>query len=638
MTNFYDRSQFGYNANNLRSGAREIKNLVGKKYEDFTTTMGNRFEAYQNEQSQAAGNNPLAHVGVVPAVAGTYAGVRLLGMANDRQTRLDADAGFKRQLTEGGVDPARHKELMKLRDEVFKPGVDPHLHQIALQQKGYSPADIDLVRNIKTEAEAVTTLGDKMKGSGGRGLKFVQSLDPQSQKILEGYVNGVAKGSPTAEGFAQHVQRLQASGKIPADKLRAFGSVAAKMSTENPAHIFDTVKTLGAYGGTTAMPASQSFARGVELTRKLNMQYKPSIWAKLLGGAAKLFKRSSITDEMVKQALEAQPLFGHAMSNMMERTTNAAQERALPQHARDTKQRNAASTAAFAKKLDEFEASKGKLDYNNPESLSKLNDFMGYSVRSPEKVEYMDKRYGVPELGRAPNAGRMTDEQIAQYQAAASKKGVKTSVDELSWNPAYSAYTTSMTDRSKKGVGFDPKTGGMMELTPLEIANKQFMKDRPQATIGREGTLKDAFNPREMGRDAINYGRRSIEGAAAGAIGGVRAGGLGGIAPGAIWGLGAGGAVAAGENIRTANNYDVERGVAQRKSIPGVSTLFDFGKYISPVSGLAGDAAHTATNLADHAAYGNADGQRESTGEEIYKAVKPHAVRAFGSPRNEVAR
>jgi hypothetical protein len=491
---------------------------------------------------------------------------------------------------------------------------------------------------VKQNAEAVKTLGEKMRGSGGRGLKFLQSLNPTEQKILEGYVHGVAKGAPTAEGFAQHVQKLQQSGKVAPDKLRAFGSVATKLSTENPAHIFDTVKTLGAYGGQTGQPASQAVKRGLELTKQLNMQHKPSIWSKLMHGAARLFKRGSITDEMVKQALEAraQPIFGHATSNALDRMIKNTPTTNMPAHARETKRLNDAALANFAKKVDEFEVKHGKLNYDDPDSHDKLSDFLGTTARNQNQIDYMDRRYGVKELGTGPNNARMTDEQIAQYQAAAGKKGIKDHVDTLSWNPTYGAFTTDMSNRSRTGVGFDPKTGGIMELTPLEIANKKFLRDRPQATVGRDATLEDAFKPREMYRDVTRTAKRMGQGALAG----WKAGGSNPIIGPwtALVGAGAGGILSGAENAADASRYTLDSPAKKRKGVPILSTVADAASWYAPVGAIAGEAGQTAANLGERAIFGDNDTSQDSALEQGYRFAKPHVVRAFGTPRNAAAR
>lgn len=638
----YDNSDLGINRKNFANFGRGVTENARDWVSDTANTLGSRFDAYQNEQAQKAQGslNPLSHV-PLPVTAGlVLGGVHVADAANRRGELKLGNSRFREMLQQGGVtDNARLSQLEKLRDAVYKPGVDPHLNSLDLLNKGYAQADIDLVKNTKSQADRLASFTDKMTGSGGAGMDFVKGLDQSQQKLLDNYVRNVSKGSPTSEGFAKYLSGMGATGKVDPARMRGFMDVGSRMSTQDPAKIFSTVKAVGEHG---PLP---TFTRNVSLAQKLNIQHKPSLISKALSMGRRFFKGASITPDMVLEKLAvdvARPLLGHAQMNSLTDTINKARENMATPAEKMKIDNNKDWEQRFNTRLDEFEKKMGgKFDYNQPKHLEQLGSFMGHNPNTDEEIRIMNSRYGEKALGQGPTGNRMTPEQIAKFNS----KGLKTNVDELSWNPQYNAYTTDLKLRNRPGVGFDPKTGGTMELTPLEIADKEFMRNRPQATTGRDGTWRDALNPREMVKNVANAGRRVTEGAGLGAMAGGTlgwsTGGFPGMIAGAGYGAGAGAiggsGLALAENTRSANTYNPTTRSSQRQKVPATSNLFDMAKYWNPTTAFAGDAIHTGANLADRAIYGNDRTNVESLGENAYDLVKEPAkkygMRAYGAIR-----
>lgn len=695
---YYDRSNYGYNMNNMRTGVREIGTRVRNRVSDAATTMGNRYEAYQQEQSEKAGDNPLLHVGLVPATVGLFGGIKLLDMANNRQLRKEDAAMFAEALRNAGVhDPAEISRLTKLRADLAAKGVNSDLHATELAARGQlAEADRGILSageaQMKKLQEMKTALGTE---AAGAGMKTVSALDVNERRFVEDFMRRTK--TPDAGNLNEYMQRMLRDPKITPEQKQMIANVSGKLKAD-PGSVFRTMEALGAPVGITPAQASDIMARRkagkaigphaavvegkvvprppvaraagrtpaaskymqspvgaaaarfrasylgtgpgvsrivsapisapvtqkvVDQVGKLGIEtYKPGPLRKLLGWGARLFgKRASITPEFAMQKLAdvplAQPLFGHGWGRMigdLQRNVGAQSV---------TGKQDLAADQSREKIFADIEKSTGKpfdMDRDAPEYVKRVGGPITQSV-----FDHMVRRGGNRGLNVGPNQSAMTAAQEAQAKQQLAGAGSRYTPDDLRWDVGMQVFRTDPGLKNRVGAYYDPKTGKIGELYPHGIADREMQRLRPQAIQGREGTLADLLNRREMWRDTKNVGKRLIQTAALGP-----------------YGMVAGTGMALAENTRNAVGYDINsKRQKDNRNIPVASTVADLASFAVP-SGVKDPGA--LVKAAPYLAYGaevlgnigervvgGDDGTINKTGpERAYYAAKPHVLRGFG--------
>jgi hypothetical protein len=702
---YYDRDNYGYNMNNMRTGVREIGTRVRNRVSDVADTMGKRYEAYQQEQSEKAGDNPLLHVGLVPAAAGLFGGIKLLDMANNRQLRKEDAAMFAESLRNSGItDPAEIDRLSRLRADLAAKGVNPDLHATELAARGQiTEADRKILSageaQMKKLKSMQTALGTE---AAGAGMKTVSALDANERKFVENFMKSTKV--PDSGGFNEHLQRVLRDPMATPEQKQMVASIAGKLKTmDDPSAVFRTMETLGAPVGITPAQASDIMEKrkagrpigpaatvvdkqvtprptsgrqagvvakhvrtpggvaaakmraayqntgpavsrlvrtggnvapvtnkAIDQVGKLGIEtYKPGALRKMLGWVARLFgKRAHISPEFAMQKIAETPLVDPLIGHGFRRMVGNIQKNVVPQT--ETAKMESGADASREKIFSDIEKSTGRpfdMDRDSEEYVKRVGGPITQSV-----FDHMVRRGGSRAQNLGPNRGTMTADQEAQAKQQLSERGLGYTPDQLQWDPTLQAFRTDPGLKNRVGAYYDPKTGKIAELYPHGVADSEMQRLRPQAVMGREGTLADAFNPRLMWRDAKNAVRRVGEGAGSGAtIGGGMTGGFAGFVPGAIVGALGGVGLANAENARNAANYDVRTGRdPNKRSVPLASGVFDFAKWTRPVYAGASEAIGALGNVGERMIAGD-DGTIEKTlPEKAYYAVKPHVLRGFG--------